>query len=1001
MPNLTWNNRGQILIGGVPRLLRAIYDSDLSFGNNGWDNFVAARNYARFRFNVTLHVQSGTLGNSIKLGHAIAGINAGMYCLTVGNFFGNFTFDPAFFTSGNPAQRPQDSSFDILNNTSYTFTPEGTGGFQTLWPACAQSFAIYSADEPQTAPSGWVDNAVPPSVPVQHNNMTNVSFATDLTGWTTTVNGGGTGTVTITASGGGAGAGNRAQLAGGTSTSIDLSQAGPATAGTLALTTGSNYKFYWRIVLANVRVRLIVGATTVIDASFAPGTYAQTFVPASTSFQVIFSVNGGVTAQVDEVGISLYGDPPPVPSTRGRDDCVTLYNYYKGIPSLASHPVWVTFLNDNVYQWQDWSTFPIGDLVGCDIYVIGQGPESDPASGGTLGVNSYGYMNFEVAEACALARYYCSQYSGAGVQGAGVRVPNVVLQANKFGTPSRFITQAELISHGTIALAELRGGIFTWWAMGTQNGALDEANVASVNATAGQTVFTTSFYAEEAVDVAVVVGGVLQPAANYTIQNLGNATLIRSGNFWVYQFPVQVTLATAPGVGVNVAITVKRWPATRKAMVLQFLEDFTKFIDANESGLTQQPSTTLVSANSTQAATFLAWRTAYTDVLRQNPGNDRVCWLFGTVQRYQDEWTRLTAATPDLSLSVHMQDQRGNVRWCAWDLGGQAIVAAYNLLPDPQTNVTHTLTRAATRAQVMFENRDATLSGGGLILTDTFGGASSLRQGPFGQGHIYLLTFTGSAAIFAAITAPVASTTPLQVPLPAGAQLNDCLLWATRVTTAANPTITDAAGGVWTQVGVPAAGTGVRLVIYVSIYNGTQTAPTITDTGDHRQSTIVAYRGVDTANPINQTVGGASNFAVQLADIDAVTTTADNCLIVDVIALAGPLSISNTIFSGWANANLTNETERADQATNLGAAGGSLGLADGSQATAGATGTTHVDFTGNSFRAVWKKIALKPTTSVNTNVSGQPASGPVAIAGGAANPVQGRVLQPQTSVRGG
>jgi hypothetical protein len=153
MAVFTRNARCQPVVNGVTRFLRGIYDSGFEGVNNqDMAGHVAARNYARYRFELLIHVQSGTVGNSLRLANAIEPL--GMFAWTVGNFFGNFTFDPAAF---NPAT----FGFDVYGNATYTTTPEGTGPFRDLWRQKAAAAGTYTADEPAYIAVGWAGDPAP------------------------------------------------------------------------------------------------------------------------------------------------------------------------------------------------------------------------------------------------------------------------------------------------------------------------------------------------------------------------------------------------------------------------------------------------------------------------------------------------------------------------------------------------------------------------------------------------------------------------------------------------------------------------------------------------------------------------------------------------------------------------------------------------------------------------------------------------------------------------
>jgi hypothetical protein len=151
-----------------------------------------------------------------------------------------------------------------------------------------------------------------------------------------------------------------------------------------------------------------------------------------------------------------------------------------------------------------------------------------------------------------------------------------------------------------------------------------------------------------------------------------------------------------------------------------------------------QPSDpALLTSNSLEAADFLSWRIPYCNTLRSQAA-DRPVWLFGAIARYQEEYDFLNQVPPNYTNSLHIMDQKADVRTCCWESGDVGIVASFNQHPDPRTG-TLQWHRTVTRVEVLGENRDVPVNGDGRSWTDTWGGASSLRQGSFNQGHLYRL----------------------------------------------------------------------------------------------------------------------------------------------------------------------------------------------------------------------------------------------------------------------
>jgi hypothetical protein len=180
--------------------------------------------------------------------------------------------------------------------------------------------------------------------------------------------------------------------------------------------------------------------------------------------------------------------------------------------------------------------------------------------------------------------------------------------------------------------------------------------------------------------------------------------------------------------------------------------DHTRFLDkldvmstllASLEPITIRPHNPNLMTLSTTTGDARTWRIALCTIYKNGAG-DRPCWGAADVQHYTDEFNRLTAAVPDLTLSEQMLDQSSDIRAAAWELGTTGLAACYNLNPDPKSNVLHTWHVPIIRVEVLSEGRDCPVINGNQWL-DGYGGGSSLRQGSFNQGHIYRVTLVGGA----------------------------------------------------------------------------------------------------------------------------------------------------------------------------------------------------------------------------------------------------------------
>ena len=232
-------------------------------------------------------------------------------------------------------------------------------------------------------------------------------------------------------------------------------------------------------------------------------------------------------------------------------------------------------------------------------------------------------------------------------------------------------------------------------------------------------------------------------------------------------------------------------------------------------------------------------------------------------------------------------------------------------------------------------------------------------------GDVWSFTTVDPTPVFVAAGAVASSIQAITPALPSGIAVNDILLLSLET---ANEliSITNQNGGTWTAVTNSPQGTGTaagtsatRLTVFWSRYNGTQGAPTTSDSGNHQSGRIIAVRGATTSgNPWDVTAGGIEATADTSGAIPGATTTVNNTLIVAAIATALPDATGTANFSAWANGNLTEVTERTDNTTNAGNGGG-LGIATGKKSTAGAYGNTTVTVGTAAYKGMMS-IALKP-----------------------------------------
>jgi hypothetical protein len=135
------------------------------------------------------------------------------------------------------------------------------------------------------------------------------------------------------------------------------------------------------------------------------------------------------------------------------------------------------------------------------------------------------------------------------------------------------------------------------------------------------------------------------------------------------------------------------------------------------------------------------------------------------------------------------------------------------------------------------------------------------------------------------------------------------------------------------------AGTGIRGELFQRIRNGDTADPVLTDSGAGQLGFQVAFRGVDTVDPIDA-LAVDSESSTTSGEAPGLTTTTDNAMVVVFAFGNGPNSDANEQFSGWANASLESITELADWSAAVASIGLCVGVAYGIKATAGAVSAT-------------------------------------------------------------
>jgi hypothetical protein len=194
--------------------------------------------------------------------------------------------------------------------------------------------------------------------------------------------------------------------------------------------------------------------------------------------------------------------------------------------------------------------------------------------------------------------------------------------------------------------------------------------------------------------------------------------------------------------------------------------------------------------------------------------------------------------------------------------------------------------------------------------------------------------------------------------LPADLKPKDIMLL---VAQSANESVPTPAG--WAIVTDSPQGTGtggaagsVRLNMFWKRATAIETAPTVTDPGNHVIGQIVSIRGcIDTGDPWDVTSGNTAASTTSVS-IPGDTTTVANCLV--ILAVAHATDTATPQVSGYTNADLANLAEITDVSTTQGVGGG-FAVITGQKASIGAYGATTATLATASAQGRMS-VALKP-----------------------------------------
>jgi hypothetical protein len=289
--------------------------------------------------------------------------------------------------------------------------------------------------------------------------------------------------------------------------------------------------------------------------------------------------------------------------------------------------------------------------------------------------------------------------------------------------------------------------------------------------------------------------------------------------------------------------------------------------------------------------------------------------------------------------------------------------------------LSHTLTANETVTWSKVGGADAaafTLSGTTLSLpAQTFGAgpffvtvrATDTSGNTTDQTITVTITEAYAGPLWRSVGVVAAGFTNIQPQLPSGIVAGDRLIMPCE---SANQDVTISAPweAIYVHQGTGTAGgtAATRLYGFTTEATGMDMPPMVMSGGDHMICRIHRFDPCD----IDAAVGAVQGTATTAGQIPSLTTTTKHCLIVGMITSA--TDIGTARFSGIANANLGNVTERSDDSTTQGNGGG-IGLFTGEKVSAGATGAWSLTLATSSVQGRMA-VALRKKSSGPSPISG-------------------------------
>lgn len=171
----------------------------------------------------------------------------------------------------------------------------------------------------------------------------------------------------------------------------------------------------------------------------------------------------------------------------------------------------------------------------------------------------------------------------------------------------------------------------------------------------------------------------------------------------------------------------------------------------------------------------------------------------------------------------------------------------------------------------------------------------------------------------------------------------------------------------WTQIAVADTGTtgigSARLTLLGKFASAGETTPDTTSATDHVLTMMAAFRGTHAASPVELSATGFNATASTSVSIGSPGSSAGPDRTLALFVASGLDSAGTTTYRLWNNANV-NLVENRDAGTTAGV-GGTVGIATGRKAAAGAIGSSGV--TQTSAQAVWIALVLQPAGASTYN----------------------------------